>query len=300
LRESLLNQLSARLIAARRFEELVRLLDAPLAQRGGLTASLHFALGLAYAQLGRHQEAIEQFRLCLAKRDQPVLTPMNRDIRKAAPHHCLAVCFTNLGQFDAAEDAFHAALAADSTSMPVRFDFAAFLSQRGRPVESLKILHGLLVEKSGHLPVWLLGGHVALSQPGLADFACDWTGEAIKHFPQDKMVALQRAEALLARGRCEEALPLWRRAGSPENAVHQAARILCELVAGQGISEVSPQVEPTVSREFLKWYQRLLATNQTTAIAMVNERLDSLAETLPAAVSIVRSAAVSMEPVVAC
>jgi hypothetical protein len=157
-----------------------------------------------------------------------------------------------------------------------------------------------LVEKGSHLPVWLLGGHIALSQPSLADFACNWTGEAIKHFPQDKMIALQRAEALLARGRCEEALPLWRRAGSPGNAVHQAAQILCELVAGQGRSAVKPQVEPAVSREFLKWYQRLLATNQTTAIAIVNERLGSLAETLPAAVSITNSATGSMEPAAAC
>ena len=300
LRESLLNQLCTRLIAAKRFEELVDLLHAPLAQHGGLTASLHFGLGLAYTQLGRHEEALEQFRLCLAKRDQPVLTPMNRDIRKAAPHHCMAICFQHLQQFDAAENAFRLAQAADPASIPVRFDYAAFLSQRGQPVEALKILHGLLVEKGAHLPVWLLGGQIALRQPRFVDFACDWTGEAIKHFPQDKMVALQRAEALLARGRCEEALPLWRRAGSPENAVHQAARILCELVAGQGTSEVSPQVEPTVSREFLKWYQRLLATNQTTAIAIVNERLDSLAETLPAAASILRSATVSMEPAAAC
>jgi glycosyltransferase involved in cell wall biosynthesis/Tfp pilus assembly protein PilF len=296
LRESLLTQLCTQLIAVKRYDELVRLLHEPLAQRGGLTASMHFGLGLAYTQLAKHEEALAQFQQCLAKRDQPVLTPVNRDIRKAAPHHCMATCLVRLQQFDAAENAFRLAQSADPASNPVRLDYAAFLSQRERPVEALKVLHEVLAEGGNHLPVWLLGGQIALRQPTLADFACDWTGEAIKHFPQDKMVTLQRAEALLARGRFAEALPLWQEVGAPENAVHRAARILCELAAGQEISAVSPLAEPAVSREFLKWYQRVLGSGQGAVIAMVNEKLPALSQTLPTAVGIVKTATTSMEP----
>ncbi|HVM59858.1 MAG TPA: glycosyltransferase [Verrucomicrobiae bacterium] len=296
LRESLLTQICTQWIAAKRFDELIHLMHEPLAQRGGLSASVHFSLGLAYTQLGRHEEAIGQFRQCLAKRDQPCLVPTNRDIRRAGPHHCIALCHMHMQQFDAAEKAFHEAQAADPSSVPVRFDYAVFLSRRGQPLEALKILHGMLAEQGNLPPVWLLGGQIALAEPQFADFACNWTGEAIKHFPQDTKVALQRAEALLACGRFAEALPFWQQAGEKDNAVHQAAQVLCEVGAGKPVSPVGRAVEPQVSREFLKWYQRLLAAGSTSALAAVDERLPELSDLLPNAVNTLDTAKASMEP----
>jgi glycosyltransferase involved in cell wall biosynthesis/Tfp pilus assembly protein PilF len=282
LRDSLLTQLCTHLIAAKRFEELVEMLDTPLVQRGGLTASLHFGLGLARMELKNFQEAGEQFRQCLAKRDQPSLTPMNRDIRKAGPHHCLAICLMHLGEFDAAAEAFQQALAADPQSRRVRFDFAAFLFSRGLPLEALQQLHALVAEKPDELPVWLLGGQIALSQPQFSEFACDWTGEAIKQFPQERTIALQRAEALLLGERAVEALPLWRDAGASSNdATHRAARILCELVAGEPAAAVPSGDEPAISREFLKWYRRLITTGKTQTVAVLNDRIDRVADVLP-------------------
>ncbi|HTS18825.1 MAG TPA: glycosyltransferase [Verrucomicrobiae bacterium] len=295
LRESLLTQLCTQLIAAKRFEELVHLMQEPLAQRDGVTASVHFGLGLAYMQLGRHEEAINEFQQCLAKRDQPSLSPTNRDIRKAGPHHCIARCHNALQQFDAAEKAFQAAQSADPSSVPVRFDYATFLWQRGQPLEAVKILHSLLTEQGNLLPVWLLGGQITLSQPRFVDFACDWTGEAIKHFPEDRMIALQHAEALLARGRFAQALPVWRQVGTRENPAHHAAQILCEIGAGESASAVGRDIEPAVSREFLKWYQRLLAAGQLSAIASVDERLPELSGILPSAVKTVETAKASLE-----
>src|SRR5262249_33617666 len=156
----------SQLTAVRKYEPLICMLQSPLARRGGgLTASLHFGWGLACLQLGKLEEALDQFRQCLAKRDRPSLTPVNRDIRKAAPHHCIAICLFRLGRMDEADAAFRQALAADPQSRPVRFDLATFLNSRNQPVDALKIMHELIAEKGDDLPVWLLGAHIALKQP---------------------------------------------------------------------------------------------------------------------------------------
>ena len=92
LRETLLTQLCTQLMALRRWDDLARLLNSPLARAGGLTASLHFALGLAHLEQKQFCEAADQMRQCLAKRHQPALAPINKEIHQAGPRHCLALC----------------------------------------------------------------------------------------------------------------------------------------------------------------------------------------------------------------
>jgi hypothetical protein len=156
------------------------------------------------------------------------------------------------------------------------------------------------MEQPDDLPVWLLGGQIALSDPQFLGFAREWTAEAIKQFPQDQMVGLHRAEVLLLSGQAEEALRLWRRAGAPQNAVYRAARALCELVVGERVNAVSPNIESAVSGEFIKWYQRLLGTGQTAVVEVVNERLDSLARALPSAARTVESAIAQVQSAAIC
>ena len=71
LREVLLTQFTSQLYKVRAHEEVVQVLNSPLAKRGGLTASLHFALGLAHFELKQFREAADQMRQCLTKRKQP-------------------------------------------------------------------------------------------------------------------------------------------------------------------------------------------------------------------------------------
>ncbi|HUI06986.1 MAG TPA: glycosyltransferase [Verrucomicrobiae bacterium] len=290
LRESLVAQLCTQLMAANKYQELIQMLGAPLARRGGLTASLHFGLGLAHMELKNYREAAEQFRQCLAKRDRPSLVPMNRDIRKAGPHHCLATCLMHLGEFDAAGEAFQRALAADPQSRRVRFDLANFLFSRGSPVEALTQLHALVAENAGELPVWLLGGRIALSQPEFLEFACDWTAEAIKYFPQERRAVLQRAEALLLAGRVEEAWPWLGTVDPSSDATHQAAQIVCGLVAGDPLTTVALCDEPGVSREFLSWYRRLVRWGATGVVLKLNENVQGLKNALPTAAAALEAA----------
>ena len=183
LRETLLTQFSAHLLTAGRFENVVRVLKSPLANSAELTASLHFSLGLALVELKQPDEAIVQLRQCIARKNQPALTPVNPDICKAGPHHALAICLARTHQVTAADESFRAGLSADAESRPLRHDFAGFMAQQGKPVEALKLLHQLVSENASDAEAWLLGGNIALAHPGLLEFAGDWTSEAERNLP---------------------------------------------------------------------------------------------------------------------
>jgi hypothetical protein len=247
-------------------------------------------LGLAHMELKQPAAAAEQMRQCLAKRRQPALSPINKEILKAGPHHCLALSLAALGQMAGAEQAFRDALGEDAQSRPVRFDFAKFQFQQGRPLEALKLANELVAENRQDIQAWLLGGQIALSQPEFLEFAQDWTGEAIKQFPEDSAILLQRAEALTLNQQAALALPLWTRAHFPNSARHLAALTLCEVLAGECRRHFTPHTEKLVSQEFLKWYRHLLKCKAHSLVNQVNEKLDDLQAVLPAAAEMLGAA----------
>ncbi|HXP59517.1 MAG TPA: glycosyltransferase, partial [Dongiaceae bacterium] len=245
-REMLLTQFCTQLIGLKRYAELVGLLDSPLAKAGGLSASLHFSLGLACLELGRFQEAADQMRQCLLKRAQPSLAPVHKEIRKAGPRHCLAVALEHLGQTEAAAEEFRLAMEEDPKSRPARLDYARFLAGKGQLGEALKLLFALATENPSDLPVWQAGGQLTLSRPGLLEVARNWTAEALRHAPQDSKLLQQRAEALMLSGQCDLALPLWQRLPAGSDPSLMAARLLCKIVAGDNHPSPPPQDEARV------------------------------------------------------
>ena len=290
LRETLLTQLSTHLMAAKAFEEIVRLWQSAFAKSAGMTASQHFVLGLAHMELKQPAEVVEHMRHCLSKRNQSTLTPINKEILKAGPNHCLAISLLALGQKDAANKAFYAALADDPASRGARSDYAKFLVQEGQPVEALKLLNALVAEKTDDVPIWLLGGEIALSQPEFLEFAQDWTNAAVQNIPLNSAIALQRAEALLLNQDTEAALPLWLRAHSSKSARHLAALTLCEVVGGDCTREFHGADEKVVSQEFLKWYRQLMKSGANSLVNQINEKLDDLRQVLPSAANALEAA----------
>jgi len=256
LREALLTQFTCLLYKVRDYEELVRVLHSPVAKNGGLTASLHFALGLAYHELKQYREAAEQMRHCLAKRHQPVLTPINTDILNSAPGRCLAMC----------------------------------LAQTGAAVEALKVLHQAVAENAADEVAWALGGNLALQHPDFLEFARDWTGEAIKYVPENVDVVAQRAEALLLSGKPNEALPLWRQVRKVDDPRIDAAEILCAILSGESPASPPPNNEANVSQEFLKWYRRLLNWGEQPTLLRLNESVAVLRTVLPGAAAALEAA----------
>jgi glycosyltransferase involved in cell wall biosynthesis len=290
LRETLLTQLTTHLLGAGRFSEIVELWRQPFTQSAGLTASQHFMLGLAQMELKQPAASAEQMRQCLAKRRQPALSSINKEILKAGPRHCLALSLAALGEQAGAEQAFRDALGEDAKSRPVRFDFAKFQFHQGRPLEALKLVNELVAESCQDIQAWQLGGQIALSQPEFLQFAHDWTGEAIKHFPEDSAILLQRAEALTLNQQVALALPLWTKAHFPNSARHLAALTLCEVLAGDCQRHFTPHAEKLVSQEFLKWYRHLIQCKAHTLVNQVNEKLGDLQAVLPAAVGVLGAA----------
>ena len=294
LREMLLTQLCTRLMAGNRFDEIVNVLTSPLAATGTMTASLHFAMGLAFLRTKRFKEAESQMRQCLAKRDLPALAPINPEIKKAGPSHCLALCLVELKQYSEAETALNAALADAPQSAVVRFDLARLYADRGRMVEALQVLNALASECPGEPSYWLFGGKIALSKPEYLEFAGDWTGEAEKQHPENAAILAQRAEALMLGRQPALALPLWRRlaeAGAPAPA---AAFILCELACTSAVTSfplpLQPALEAAISQEFLKWYQRLILFKAGRILGDVNRSLNRLDSVLPSAAQRLRAA----------
>jgi tetratricopeptide (TPR) repeat protein len=246
----------------------------PVAKAAPMTASQHFSLGLAFMELKRHAEAAEQMRQCLAKRGQPSLSPVNAEIRKAGPNHCLALCLEALGEKEAAARAFAAALADEPSSRRAGFDFARFQAGQGRPLDALKQLNRLAAENPGEAPVWQLGGRIALSRPEFLEFARDWTGEAVKHFPEHPELSLQRAEALLLTQDPEGALGFWRKAPPPRSSRQTAAMVLCELLTGGCRRHFPAAEEALVSRELVKWYRSLIAAGAHASVRLLHERME--------------------------
>jgi tetratricopeptide (TPR) repeat protein len=166
LRESLLMQYTSHLMKACRFGEVVRVLRSPLAGlQAGLTASLHFALGLALLEEKRPQEAAVEMRACLAKRQRPCLGRINTLIHTAAPWHCLAKALALAGETQAARQAFADAIHNWPDYLPLRWDYACWLWQQHEAVPALEQLHAMVSRDARHLAAWRLGAEIALSQP---------------------------------------------------------------------------------------------------------------------------------------
>ncbi|HXJ55907.1 MAG TPA: glycosyltransferase [Verrucomicrobiae bacterium] len=290
LRESLLTQLCTHLLAVKDYAAIGRALHSPLAVQGGLTATLHWLLGLACIESKQYAEGAQQMRQCLTKRHEPVLSPVNKNILKAGPHHCLALCLAAMKQNQAADQAFSAALRDDPGSRAVSFDYARFLADTGQGIEALKIIHQLATKDPSNVVLWQFGGQVALSQPEFAEFAADWTGEAINLFPAHPLILEQRAQALLLNGKSAEALPLWQRIGGAANPSHQAALLICQAALNQPLAVVPAELGPRLNQEFLAWYRRLLSARAEGVIRQVNERLEALRKIVPAAVQALEAA----------
>jgi GT2 family glycosyltransferase/Tfp pilus assembly protein PilF len=289
-REMLLAQCCTQLMAAKCHAEIVQVLTSPLARLGtGLTASLHFSLGLAQMELQEFAAAAEQFRQCLAKRDRPALSPVNVEIRKAGPRHCLALCLIQGKHLEAAEREFQLAREADPESVPVVLDYARFLHEQGRSVEGLQLLHQFTAERPQAVAAWLAGGSIALSRAEFLEVAVDWTGEALRHFPEEAGLQRQRAEALLLAGQVEAALPLWRQLGESGKASSLGALILCETAVGDHRCVVPEAQAATVTQEFVHWYRRLLEFGAEPTVVRVNAGVAGLERVLSRAAQLLRA-----------
>ncbi|MGO8767049.1 MAG: glycosyltransferase [Limisphaerales bacterium] len=288
LREVLLTQLTCYLYKARAYDEIAQVLDSPLAKRNTLTASLHFALGLACFELKQFRAAVEQMRQGLAKRKQTSLAPINPDILTTMPHHCLALALKCAGENAEAEKAFKTGMAESSGSnAELRLAYVHFLVEQKRPVDALHQLHGIVQSEPANALAWRLGGEIALGRKEFLEFALNWTAEAMRQLPGDPLISGQRAEALLLSQNTAEALPLWANAingARPPAAL--AAQIICATLARQPAERLQGGEEMNVSRAFVDWYRRLVNAGARETVVGLNSQVETLRHVLPSAAGV--------------
>ena len=288
MRDMLLTQMTGRLVDANLPEEVVQVLTSPLANRGGLNATLHFSLALTYVKLHKYADAERHFRECLSLRDQPSLSPINPEIRKSGPRYCLAVCLGHQGKKQAAIEMYQEALREEPDSRQIRFDLARALADIGEFGDALQLLHGLVIQDPKDATVWQFGGILVLKHPELLEVAVDWTTEAVGNLAGNSDVLAQNAEALLLSGKPALALPLWQQSGV-STASRKAAGILCQLALGEDVRPVETG-EEEVSREFIRWYQRILQYGRTDVAVSLNQAMSKLEIALPTAGRVLRTA----------
>jgi glycosyltransferase involved in cell wall biosynthesis/tetratricopeptide (TPR) repeat protein len=294
LREVLLTQFTCQLYKIRAHEEVVRVLQSPLAKKSGLTASLHFALGLSQFELKNFGEAAKQMQQCLSKRKQAALSPINTDILTVAPEHCLALSLAKLGDAAGAEKRFQKALAESGQNNfeNVKLDYAKFLAGQNRFVEALQKLHEMVAANARNAVAWRTGGEIALGRAEFLEFARDWTGEAMRYVAEDLTVVAQRAEALMFSGDTAAAMELWEQIWNSERKPRiLAALILCETIDAQTTHapDDGPD-ESATSRAFIEWYKKLIALRAKTVVVRVNEQTEKLSRALPTAARMIETA----------
>jgi tetratricopeptide (TPR) repeat protein len=294
-RETLLTQYGTHLLKAKEYAGLARLLRSPLARAGELTATLHWMAGLACIEQRQFAEGAEHMRQCLALRRLPTLTPVDKNILKGGPYHCLARCQMALSQPQDARYAFESALIEEPESRSIRLDYARFLAAEGQEVEALQWLHALIAEDASDVQVWHLGGQVALSKPELLEFAGDWTLEAMKCHGQQSAIIEQRASALLLSGQPEKALPLWQSFNGNATSSQRAATLICEASLSPRLKTSETAPPGTIDREFVNWYRRLLDARAVGVIKTLNQRMEPLRPIVPGAVQVLEKALAEVE-----
>jgi tetratricopeptide (TPR) repeat protein len=299
LRETLLTQASAQLTKAKCHEEVKQVLTSPLARSAPFTATLHFSLGLAYMGTGEFAEAASQMRLCLEKLDTPTLTPINPEVRKGGPRHCLAVCLSKVGQPEEAEQEFRTALSEKPDSVKTAVEFARHLISVGRAVDALQELHNFVSQVPGAAAAWEFGARIALGHPEFLEVALDWTAEAQRLHPEHPEILLLRAETLVLAGNTKDALDLCRSGKVSTVALGSALTTACEASHQELLTTIEARQENNVSSEFLKLYRKLLTFNASEVVGRINTRLEELSQVLPSAASNLRAALTEagLEPV---
>lgn len=289
LRERLLTLMASHFITAQRFQSLIELASTPAAAAAGPTASLHMLFGVAFYVQRKYEEAAKHLKSCIAKRDQPALSPVLPDIHTGAPRHMLALAYTQLGKVAEAEREYHASLKEDPKAVKVRFDFARLLEQTQRLVPALEQLHQIIVQKPGELAAWRLGAEIALRQPEFGEFAADWTAEAVQAFPRDPSLGLARAEVLLKTGRFEESRAYWEKFEDQSKGAHRAALILCQVLTRVTPEPVSGDRERLISQEFCSWFRRLVAGQAESAVRSLVNHLPEFERVLPTAAAALKA-----------
>ncbi len=281
VRERLVSVYCYHLLQAELYDELVEIATSTLAIDCGPTASIHYVHGLALLKQQRFEEAIEPFRECITKRDEPAFTARFMGVEGHGPHHLLADCLAKTGQEDSAITEYEQALGMAPEATSVRHGYAQYLTELGQPEKAVKLLFDAIENGSIDARLWSLGCHIVNGHLKDSEVALHWTDCAIDEFPEHPEIRKQRGVALLTVGNFKDALALFEKI--PQHPLNEGARILCRIAIGQTAQLSDPDKEQLISTAFMEWYRRLLERGQNEAANRLAKNIDALEPVLPTA-----------------
>ncbi len=296
LREVLLTQYASHLMTLKQNEDVVAVFNDQAILPKDRTASHYFIQGLAESALQRWEACAKSLQQCLKLRNQPALTPIHQDIRSGIPAHCLAHALRKLGRTADASKAYEQSLQDDPRNEAARVEFAAFQAESGKIIPALTLLHEGIQLDPKQPKVWEVGSAIALRQKDSHEFALDWSGEALKHLPDNPILKRQRAETLLLNGHFGDALPLWLELARNNDDACASGLILCRLFAGEPLSGLPPDRERSVSQDLIRRYRQAVELGLDGWVQAFHERLGALHQALPSAARLIEQVVAASGP----
>ena len=295
VRERLISVFCNLLLQSELYDEAIEVGESQLAKDCGPTASILYMYALALVKTGKIEEAIEILRECITKEhENSYCAPLFGGVHGGftAVHNLLADCLAKTERHDEALSEYELAVEAEPTNSSIRYGYARFLTNIGRPEEAVQALHEAIKNGSIDCSLWSLGSQIVNAYMNDTDIALHWTQCAVEECCNHPEAQKQRGVALLTVGRFEEALSYFEKA--PQNTVTEAAKILCQLVLNKTSTSVDSDKEKDISKAFIHWYQRLLEYGNESAAKTAYDRANTLNEILPTASQILKEALTEM------
>ena len=188
VRETLLTQYSAYLIAERRFTEVIEVLTGVLAKSGPLTASHLMVRARAYIHLKQPIEALNDAELAHSYRMNGTLFPSAINPQSLALEAMMAEVFFINQRYPEALDYFSVALKADQPELRTILAYSECLDRSGKTGEALEYLHDIILNRSNIPAIWIHGASLLLRHEGLKAVAAEWIAEAKVYHPENMQV----------------------------------------------------------------------------------------------------------------
>ena len=290
-RETLTQQFGQVLLHQQQYEPMLAMTSHPKVADHVQTASLRFLKGMAQAQTGLLDEAVESFEYSLEHKDDATLSPIISDIQTGIPHLFLAKIHDHRNELQAANDAFERAVELSPENVGILIDYALFLNRANHTLDALKLLHRQIRFGATDKRFWKVGTHIAFGKPGLEGFASDWTKEAIKYFGQEADILFDRLESLIFNREWTQAntfksefLP------EPTTPEQEALSIMTDLANDREPLPYNQQNEHARSAAFIKQFRQLIAQQDAGAIHRITENLNQIKTSMPTAFQMIEQA----------
>jgi len=256
VREQFIHNYGVFLAQHLKMKELSEVMHTRTARETGPVANVHYMAGLGLMNCNKFRKAIPELEASIEKAYDDTLAPSVPDIRTWKPKHLLANCHASVGNELEARMLWDEVIADCNDSVDPFHDYARFLSTLDRNKEALEILLKGLKVAGDTQKIWELGCGIVNKDPELAEMSLEWTGEAVKHYPDSDVTNVRRGESLMKNGRFAEATDYFSRLSDRGEKTATAAQLVCRQLSGQG-NEQDAESARSCPNEVNGWFDVL-------------------------------------------